>query len=225
MKLKNILSLGFFCITICSSALFATSVSPRYLDLSLTITPVTTFNLVSDSSVSIGQVVPNYDYQSKPFSVANDPWQIAAPVKVQVYVENNTKANIYIYTDHQRQGDYWALSLERAVQIRDSTDISGLVNVESLYSYEPYLATVPMIAWVDWDETGSVTHDPNANWVYILDTMGSPLFSVSKQPLPLLADWQTTLKRNLDIYILTCWNKPKFSGTYQARIFMTLDQQ
>lgn len=227
MKIKILLILINLLVIALSNLTLAATVSPRYLDLSLTINPITRFDLTSSNTISVGQVVPNYDYQSKPLLVANDPWRIAAPMKIQVYVENNTKANIYVYTDHQRQNDYWNLTSAQIANLTSTTNISGLVNVSTL-SKDSYLSTVSMLAWVDWLEKGSIPTDPNdpsLNWVYVLDKMGSPLFSTTNNPLPLLADWQTVLKRNLDIYILTCWDQKKFSGNYQGRLFLTLDQQ
>ncbi len=229
MKKIKLLLITLIPIFIIINTLLATETSPRYLNMQIVINPITSISLLSASDISLNAATPSFDYTDKPGLVPlnNDPWFIIEPSKIRLHIENNTQANIYIFTDHQRQYDYWnitSLQIDANRKITSTTDINGLINTASL-NENSYLSTIQMQAWADWYNEGRVTKNAEAKWVYVLDTMGQPLFTKGNQPLALLDSWQTVLKRDLDVYLAYCFNSPKFSGQYYARIIISLDSQ
>ncbi len=169
-------------------------------------------------NINLGTIIPNYDYIDTPNVAANDPWQIAPPIKITLNIQNNTQTNnLYVYTEH-RNSNYWNQTIED--RITPSTSITGLINTAQINAENYYRATAPILAWADVDNVGTITTDPNAHWVWVLDkTM--PNTSAQK----LLYSYQKILNKNIDIYLRTCWNAPKLGGTYQGQIKLILDAE
>jgi hypothetical protein len=221
------LFLSLFCLPYFTALYAATA---QYVTLTATIAatdPVNDVSLVSDSVVNIGTVVPNYTWIDTPnVAAANqDPWLIAAPIKITLNIKNNNPAyNLYVYTDHQSQSDYWSSAIND--KISAATNINGLVNTAVVSSSNFYQATAALRAWADYSAQGSIATDPNANWVWVNNKNSAAPFASQTSPLPLLQNWQTILNStNFDIYIRSCWNSLKIAGQYKGRIFLQLDIQ
>ena len=179
----------------------------------------TTYN--PGDTVNWGNITPQYDYIDTPNVSINDPWQIVAPIRVRLNVTNNNQsANLFIQTDH-KTASYWNSAMDTALAKMPTANISGLLNTTqftSMKSDNIYKAIVPMRAWADYSNEGTVTTNPNSNWVWVVDkSMGTPQ--------KLLYDYQKIINGQLDIYIRSCWDKDKLGGSYQGNIKIIIDNE
>lgn len=199
------------------------AVASQIVDMQAQINAVMGLTIVSSDTMPIGSVVPAGTWDSHSPGVTANYWNIVSPLKVTFAIQNNNPSTtLYVYTDHQRE-DYWSDAVRG--RLSASSSIDGLVNVDSITAQNWYKATAALRVWPDVYNEGQVTTNATANWVWVTDKKGAPLFTQSASRQVLLSDSQLMLNQNLDMYIRSAWSAPKVAGTYKGRVRFTLEAQ
>lgn len=191
------------------------------------IDPITDISVVTVNNGALTGIRPAYSWVNTPNVVpANqDPWRIAAPVKVTLRLNNNaTNQNLYIYTQHRKEMDRRGGDTRYDLSsIPTTVDLAGILNYSGIvrnYLIKPEWigrAKSAMVAWVDDASEGQVTSNATANWVWVLDGVANHL--------PLLTDDQKIINKDIDFYIRSAWNAPKSGGQYEATLYLSWESQ
>lgn len=217
----TIIILSFYSLTFAEmnivQNLLMTSTISEVSELSLA-TPTTSF--------SLGFVSPNGTWNNSEGVTANY-WNIANPIKFTLTIKNNKPTTyLYIYTDHQNQ-NYWSQSItNRLIFTSPTPNLNGLINTDQISSQNSTFASASIRAWADYYQEGSVTTNPTANWTWICDKKGPPLFTET-EPRQVLLDkgYINFMNKSVDVYIRSAWPTPKIAGTYKAKIFIEMSSQ
>lgn len=206
-----------FLVSMVPVAVLAENSSPMALEAIVQELPTANRLIVLDSSGSFGTVnlSPSRIWidgvTNTPNAVANplnDPWLACNPVLIRMKFNNNVPGDLVIYTNHPAQ-TYFPTGMPA------DRDINGMIN--PLYvARNPFTATVPMRAWADLNNAGTVTTNPSAEWVWITDA--------SKSEKQKLIPYTNVRNDSVGVYIRPSFSWPKLPGNYVAKVIIEFNR-
>jgi hypothetical protein len=220
----NLFLLNFYIYAAINQQVTLTATVPAVTSISLVNCSVGSTTYAPGSEINLGTITPQFEYIDTPNSTANDPWQVAPPIKISLAIHNNTSKyyNIFIQTDH-KTSNYWTNGMTLALEKMPTADISGLINTSQFAnttSANYYKAFVPLRAWADNYKTGidDVASIQKGNWAWVLDKSMSNPISLGIGGTNLInGDY-------IDVYLRSCWNKGKMPGTYRVNIKLIMSR-